>query len=130
MSSHRSSVFHSLPLSFHRLLALNAGRPHCVLLVFERVADAWCSYKNHTQAFVEDYEDQITGETKQRYVNRSRHVAYSIPVIAHSTEGIPMEPVKGLMDKLKKADQRILDKMKEVSVILGLYFVNVFDLLP
>ncbi|ORX39968.1 RNA polymerase III transcription factor IIIC subunit-domain-containing protein [Kockovaella imperatae] len=78
-----------------------------------RVPLIW-NYKNHTQAYVEDYEDKRTGETKQRYVNRARHVAYTIPIIGHNSKNVPKEPVKGLMDKLKKADQRIMEKMRNL----------------
>lgn len=64
---------------------------------------------------MEEVEDPRTGLTKQRMINRGRFNGFALPKIGHS--GVtPSKPVKELEKKIPNMDQRILARLREVSV--------------
>ena len=70
---------------------------------------------------IEEVEDELTGEVRRRYVNRSRFQGFSVAKVSHThTPGeVPMEPVPKVRDRISKLDQRLLEKLREVSLAVS-----------
>ena len=94
-----------LPLCFRRF-----GR-----LVFANGRNG--SYKNPPQAVVEEFEDERTGQTRARYVNKARFVGHTPAHVGSVFPGVevPKEPPKSVLSAAAKLDQNLLIKMRKVG---------------
>jgi hypothetical protein len=84
------------------------------------------SYKNPPQAVVEEFEDERTGQTRARYVNKARFVGHTPAHVGSVFPGIevPKEPPKSVLSAAAKLDQNLLIKMRKVGIGLSLPFVR------
>lgn len=66
---------------------------------------------------VEEFEDERTGQTRARYVNKARFVGHTPAHVGSVFPGIevPKEPPKNVISAAAKLDQNLLIKMRKVG---------------
>jgi hypothetical protein len=71
---------------------------------------------------VEEFEDERTGQTRARYVNKARFVGHTPAHVGSVFPGVevPREPPKSVLSAAAKVDQNLLIKMGKVGLSLPL----------
>jgi hypothetical protein len=66
---------------------------------------------------VEEFEDERTGQTRARYVNKARFVGHTPAHVGSVFPGVevPREPPKSVLSAAAKLDQNLLIKMRKVG---------------
>jgi len=70
------------------------------------------------QTVEEEVYDERTGQPKKRYINKARHMGYSLQLIGfgHPIGEVPSEPEQAIKDRLGTLNQAILEKLRKVSI--------------
>ncbi|KAK4686342.1 general transcription factor 3C polypeptide 5 (transcription factor C subunit 1), partial [Tremellales sp. Uapishka_1] len=74
------------------------------------------TFKLAPQTVEEDFYDERTGETRKRYVNKSRAVGFGVQTIGyqHAHGDVPLGPVDVVKQRMSKLSQEILEKLRRL----------------